>query len=562
MTRSASIAVFVLVLLAAGALALGLAELATGVLVLAALAAGWVAWSTARRERMVVALRQTDDALRSSEAKFAGILSIAADAIITVNTRQAILHFNWGAEQIFGYTAEEMIGRTLDELLPERFRGTHASYVEGFAHAPETARRMGHRRAIFGLRKSGEEFPAEASISKLGTHDRMLFTVVLRDITEQKRQEELERFLTVSGALLGSSLDMEETLQSVVDVARPMLADCCLLEVDIGGEWRVLASDHDDDERAESLARFASDAGRSRLNERVVKDQMRAAAVHPIPLTLAGRTLGRLLLIMTTPRRHSAQDATIANELGSRCAAAIESARLYGEAQFATRARDVILGVVSHDLRNPISAISMCARVLTATPPDDPEERKRLLAAISRATEWMNRLIEDLLDVASIDAGRLSIDRGLEAVEPLVHSATSMLALEATEKNQRIETTLAPALPLINADAGRIVQVLQNLIGNAVKFTPAGGRISVLAALDSDGRSVCFSVGDSGPGIPAADVPHVFERFWHAGRGAEQRGTGLGLAIAKGIIDAHDGDLRVQSTLGSGSIFSFTVPIA
>lgn len=557
MTRFTAIAALVLLLLAAGALAIGFTEIAFGMLALAAVPAGVTVFQTHRRDRAIGELRQADESLRSSEAKFAGILAIAADAIITVDARQRILHFNWGAEQIFGYSEQEMLGRPLDELLPERFRGAHSAYVDGFAHTPETARRMGHRRAIFGRRRNGEEFPAEASISKLGAGATMLFTVVLRDITEQQRQERLERFLGVSSALLGSSLDMEDTLQAVVDVARPMLADCCLLEVDVGDdERRVIASEHDDDALSAELAAIAGDRGR--LNERVVKDRLRATSVHPVPLTLGGRAFGRLLLIATEERRLGPQDMAIAGQLGVRSAAAIESARLYRDAQRATRARDDVLGIVSHDLRNPLSAIAMCARVLSTSPPESPAERQKLLTAITQATDWMNRLIQDLLDVSSIEAGKLSVERGFEAVEPLVRAATAMFALEARQKLQQIDTTLDPGLPPVNADGERIVQVLQNLIGNAVKFTPDGGRISVAAR--REGNWVRFSVSDFGPGIPDADQPLVFDRFWHAKRGSRTGGTGLGLAIAKGIVQAHDGEIRVESKVGEGSTFSFTLP--
>jgi PAS domain S-box-containing protein len=163
-------------------------------------------------EERVLDEKRISDELRESEAKFSGILSIAADAIISVDESHKILHFNRGAEEIFGYSASEAIGKPLDALIPPRFRDAHVAHMKAFAHSPVVARRMGERREIFGLRRDGTEFPAEASISKLdipgaGGSRRNLFTVVLRDITERKRAEQNERFLADAGAQLARSLE-------------------------------------------------------------------------------------------------------------------------------------------------------------------------------------------------------------------------------------------------------------------------------------------------------------------------------------------------------------------
>ena len=151
-------------------------------------------------EQRLRAQSRMDEELRASEAKFSGILSIAADAIITIDESHRILHFNHGAEETFGYSTNEALGQPLSVLLPERFRATHDEHINAFGRTAEPARRMGHRREVAGLRKDGSEFPAEASISKLelpgGTR---IFTVVLRDITERKRAEDAERFLADTG---------------------------------------------------------------------------------------------------------------------------------------------------------------------------------------------------------------------------------------------------------------------------------------------------------------------------------------------------------------------------
>lgn len=548
-----------------------------------------------RRAATLPQLQEREEALRASESRFEGILSIAADAIITADADQRILHFNWGAEQIFGYVAAEIIGQPLNVLLPERFRKRHDAYIADFADAPETARRMGHRREIFGLRKTGEEFPAEAAISKLNSPSEMLFTVVLRDVTERKRAESRLRFLATSSALLASSLDMEETLQTVAEIARPTLADCALLDyAPEGADRRWIASGHDDDTRERVLLDIAGEiAGEgaawagvfpvpasrpeqpapsivydsSRLDdalilgdrERAVVERLGVQAVLVVPLAIADRALGRLLLFATGPRALG-PDIELAGELGWRCATALESAQLFQSAHRATRARDEMLGVVSHDLRNPINAIAMLARVLADSPPQDSADRVRMLGAITQATELTNRMIQDLLDVASIEAGRLSMEQRYETADIMVNSAMSMLAPEALEKRQDVDVDIAPSLPALHADAGRIVQVLANLIGNAVKFTPPGGRI-VVRAEPGDG-AVRFSVSDTGPGIPDDEHAFIFERFWQGRRVTGRHGSGLGLAIAKGIVEAHGGRIWVESVPGSGSTFSFTLPAA
>jgi PAS domain S-box-containing protein len=164
--------------------------------------------------------KQAEEALRISEARFAGIVSIATDAIISVDEQQRIVIYNEGAERIFGWTRDQILGRRLDTLIPERFREIHWKHIHGFAQEAAQARRMGERRpAIFGLRKNGEEFPADAAISKLHVDGVRLYTVVLRDITAQKIVERDQRFLSEVGATLATSLDYGETLTRIAELS-------------------------------------------------------------------------------------------------------------------------------------------------------------------------------------------------------------------------------------------------------------------------------------------------------------------------------------------------------
>jgi PAS domain S-box-containing protein len=531
-----------------------------------------------------------ETALRASEAKFSGILGIAADAIISVDHDRRIVHFNRGAEEIFGHNAADAIGRHLNILIPARYRSGHDAYMEAFAQSPTTARRMGERREIFGLRSGGTEFPAEASISKLVLPDGILFTVVLRDITDRRRAEEDERFLAAASTELAQSLDFDAALHIVADLPIPRLADACILDVVMPGDSlrRVISTR----QRAELTPGLNSlgerpltwdspspiiDAIRRKRREVVpaVDDEwldasedattiphwraLGARSLLIVPLVAGDEAFGALTLIAADQTREFSADVRmLADKFAATAARTLENARLYGLAQRATRARDEVLGIVSHDLRNPISAIAMCARVLQENPPNDPAQRGQLLGTIRESTEWVNRLIQDLLDVANIERGQLSLELRAQDPAQLAMQARHMFELEATHHGITLDVDVPTNLPLVSADGARVVQALGNLLRNAIKFTPNGGRIVIAVGPGESG--VVFSVRDSGAGIPVASQARVFDRYWQSSDGSRTRGTGLGLSITKGIVEAHGGSIWLHSTPGQGSTFSFSVP--
>jgi signal transduction histidine kinase len=230
-------------------------------------------------------------------------------------------------------------------------------------------------------------------------------------------------------------------------------------------------------------------------------------------------------------------------------------------AEAAVRARDEVLRVVSHDLGNSLSAVGIQALLLERTPPeqrDDAAVRKRT-SAIRHLVAGMQRLRQDLLDVASIEAGRLSMEPMPIEVDSVIEEALEVHRSLAEEKSIEMSASVAPSMPRVVADRARLLQVLGNLLGNAIKFTPVGGTIGLDAQPDSE--AVQFSVRDSGPGIPPENLPHVFDRFWKERQGNRQ-GAGLGLAIAKGIVEAHGGRLWAESEVGVGSAFRFELPMA
>ena len=236
-------------------------------------------------------------------------------------------------------------------------------------------------------------------------------------------------------------------------------------------------------------------------------------------------------------------------------AVAVQNARLLRQAQRAAEARDGMLAVVSHDLRNPLNVIATSASLILEIPLS--EERKRSqLEVIRRTTDRMNRLIQDLLDVTGIEAGKLSIKPEALDVDHTIHEACEMMAPLVAEGRLELACRLPQPGQTVRADRERLLQVFSNLMGNAIRFTPEGGTVTV-GAEHGDGV-VVFFVEDTGPGIPSDDLPQLFDRFW---KGKSSPGTGLGLPIAKGIIEVHGGTIEVESEPGRGTRVRFSIPI-
>jgi PAS domain S-box-containing protein len=551
----------------------------------------------ARLRRLITGRREggsagVDPSAQLLRAQFERMVEISADAIVSVDERQRIILFNSGAESIFGYGRHEVLGKALEMLIPGRFTTYHRAHMQAFAAGPDAARRMGERQEIAGLRKNGEEFPAEASISRLETPAGQIYTVVLRDVTERKRSEDTQRFLADSSAVLARSLDYRTTLAGLARVALPHLADWCVIDVLQEGRLvRIEAAHHDPavDPLVQCLKGFPPEAARAHPSVTVVETgepeliedvsdaliqaiasneehaqvlrQLEPRSLLVVPLVARGRTLGALGLFSARPgRRYGPDDRLLAVELGRRAALAVDNARLYQEAREAVAARDEVLSIVSHDLGNPLSAIRVSARVLDRFLDGGEIELARpQLDGIRTAALQMERLIKDLLEVRRIEMGRLRLVPRPEPVQQMVAEAVQSLRAVAEEQGVTLESHVEDGLPAtIRADADRIQQVFSNLVGNALRYTAPGGVVTVGARTSEDG--VVFSVSDTGPGIPAEDLPRVFDRFWQA-RQQGSHGLGLGLAIAKGITEAHGGRVAVDSELGRGSRFSFTIPL-
>jgi signal transduction histidine kinase len=282
------------------------------------------------------------------------------------------------------------------------------------------------------------------------------------------------------------------------------------------------------------------------------------------PLIHGGETIGAMALHFREAGALGAADRTFTLLLAQATATALHRARSYDEelekrrhAELVAQAREDVLGVVAHDLRNPLSLIVTTTELLQE---EDlaPGRRKQILEIAMRAGKQMNRLIEDLLDAVRLETGSFYLE--LEDVEVVAVFRQAEETFQPLADRRRIAlTTLSPDGGMfVRADTFRVSQVVGNLLGNAIKFTPEGGEVSFRAA-EAD-REVVFHVSDNGPGIPADQIDRLFDQFWQA-RKTDKRGVGLGLTIAKGIVEAHGGRIWCQSAVGVGSTFSFTLPV-
>jgi PAS domain S-box-containing protein len=537
----------------------------------------------ARQVADIVARVRNETALRRAEAKASGILTTAADAIISIDEEYKVREWNQGAERIFGYSRPEMLAASIEKLLPERCRAEYRQDVARFVSESETARRIDHRSTL-GLRKNGQEFPTSAMISKREVGEERILTITVRDVSEDRRIENEQRVLADVGAAVASQ-EYQDTLKKVARAAVVSMADFAVLFVTEKHEElrRVAAAARDPANEwvSELLMSAPFTPGpthpvlqtlRSRrsaiveLTPEVYEsmarspEQVRALrALEPrsalaVPLLVADECFG-VLALASSSRPFEERDMTLAEELARRSALFIQNERLHRTERNAIRARDEMLRIVAHDLRNPLSIVRMQAQALE--PGDKSDKQKE---RIIHAAERMDHLIQDLLEVARIETGQLRIEPARLTPESLLRGAVEAQRPLASSASLAIGLELGSELPDICGDEQRLLQVLENLIGNAIKFSSRGARVGVGAA-PGEHNDVRFWVCDTGPGMSPEELEHVFDRSRQK-KVKDKRGAGLGLAIVRGIVEAHGGHIGVASTLGKGSTFHFTIPRA
>ena len=403
----------------------------------------------------------------------------------------------------------------------------------------------------------------------------------LFDAPGSAREEKL-RLLATASQLLASSFELAEPLRHVAQLAVARLADVVLIDL-LGekGDLSRVAMACAESAPAEvqpttiapddlALLRRVLSSGRPILVGKnaaggsvqgsVGNVALGAKSLMLLPLMSQKGPVGVLTLVSTkSARRFAGSDLALAEDLALRIGTAIERAQLYNQAREAVQARQDILAFVSHDLKNSLMSLFLNVEMLTRSAPRDERRRGwKQLDRIRRGVTQMQRMIEDLLDVGSIESGRLAIDSREHEIGELFADAVEMSAPLIHDKRIEIKIETPPPPFKVRCDRERMMQVFSNLIGNAVKFVPERGTIVLSAA--ASGASALVAVRDTGPGIPPARLPHLFQRYWQADETA-RKGRGLGLFITKGIVEAQGGVIWAESQVGTGSTFFITLPL-
>jgi PAS domain S-box-containing protein len=422
------------------------------------------------------------------------------------------------------------------------------------------------------------------------------------DVEDRKRAEEERRgsaqrwqFLAQASTALGSSLDVDQVLRTIARLSVPALADWCTVDMlEPDGSVRRVAVTHADPTKRDIVDMAATcppdpegrhprtavlRTGRSLLisevpdgwASQIASDESHLAALQRLAYRSAiivairarGRTLGALTFATAeSERRYGPDDLALVEDLAHRAALAVDNARLYAEAQESSRLKEDFLTTVSHELRTPLSSIMNWVALLRQGK-ITPEQTSRGLDLMQRAGESLARLIDDILDVSHIVSGRFRLEpRPVELAE-VVRGAVDTVRPAAEAKRVRLEVAGDARDARVVGDPARLQQVGWNLLANAVKFTPEGGRVVI--EVERTAEEARLLVSDSGEGIAPEFLPFVFERFRQAERVATRRhaGLGLGLAIVKHLVEAHGGQVEAQSEgRGHGATIVVRLPLA
>jgi PAS domain S-box-containing protein len=524
-----------------------------------------------------------EEALRLSEARLR--VSLAGSPVL-LWSQDAELRYTWVHNPHALILGEQVLGKTDHDLLSREEADKLAQLKREVLQTGRAAREV--MKATVDGKVSYYDTTVEPLRDSAGQV--VGVTCAAWDVTERQREEVAQRFLAEAGrVLMSAATHHEATLRALAQLAVRELADWFIVELFEEGQIRRVKVAHSSPEGAQTarmLETFPLDRQRPHLTALPLYEQrpmllpeippgwlesvsqspqhaallssLQAESLLIVPMVARGRALGTLVAISSRPeRRYDARDARMFEQLAQLAALAVDNAQLYATARRAVAARDEVLCVVAHDLRNPVFGTRLGIRGLLARP---REERERdLLQKMERALERANHMLDDLLDSARLESGQPTLEPEPVAPASLVREAVEAVEALASEASLGLQVVLPEPLPEVLADRRRVLQIFSNLLGNAIKFTPAGGTVRVGGEAKED--EVCFSVEDTGPGITAEQLPHLFERFWQAKR-SDRRGLGLGLPIAKELVEAHGGHIWAESTPGRGGALRFTLPIA
>jgi PAS domain S-box-containing protein len=535
------------------------------------------------------ALRQAQHILEQTRATYTDLYDFAPVAYLTLDVHGLVTQINLTGARLFGHSKAMLEGKPF--VAAARLRDSRAFW----AHLNRCVEEAQLVTSEIVVDIGGEARAMQIVSTPLFAFDAVVSGCrsALVDVSERKRSEEIARdasraaesarahfsLLSDVSALVAEPISTAEFLLRVAHLSVPRIADGCVIELLGGGAeapWTVAWADPERREQAALLRGRVSFAGRvARTGEpelhafaddvflaRVAGNAEHLALLRAfglvsclvVPITARGRILGALTLATAESRRRfDDSDLVMAVMLGRRIGDTLDHWRLHADLVRTRASRDDMVRMVSHDLQNGLAAIAMHAGGLLETSITGSDRAS--VEAIERAARQTNRLMDDLVDFVRIEAGNLALTRRAEDPVALINGVVGELARLAQSKRIRLETKFTDAQFLVDCDGGRISQVLTNLVGNAIKFTPHGGRVTVELRLHFDTAVVV--VADSGPGIPQAQRLHVFDKYWRASQ--ETMGAGLGLFIAKTIIDAHRERIWVEQAMGGGALFFFTL---
>ena len=515
----------------------------------------WYAWrSLIARSVVQQEIEAAVGAVSESEMRKSAIMESSLDAIVTMTETGDIIDFNLAAEKLFGYARADVVGQELATLIlpPDRREG-HRKGLARYVQNRESTM-LGRRLELMAMKADGSEFPVEIAMSALPVNGRLIFTSHIRDISELRHNESTLR-------------DQLRFTQELLDVspAPIFFKDNNGVYLAVNRAWETFSGQKRDDVVGRSSSTLMN-AEQDSLQRRMEEELMRNSADvrHEMTVQRADGARREVMFHMACFRRRdnsvggiigSITDITEMKEAGQQIRAAKDAA------EDASRAKNEFLANMSHEIRTPMNGVLGMTRLALGTALN-PEQREYLQIVQSSAASLL-RLIDDVLDFSKIEAGRLSMEEAPFRVAPTCSDVMRMLAIEAQEKGVELLLSIEPDIPAVTiGDSTRLRQVLVNLVGNAVKFTDHG-EVELRVTPDGDSH-VHFAVRDTGPGIAREKQRVIFEAFLQADNSTTRRygGTGLGLAISARLVSMMGGRLEVSSSVGVGSVFSFSLPLA
>ncbi|MDH3601251.1 MAG: PAS domain S-box protein [Candidatus Tectomicrobia bacterium] len=534
---------------------------------------------------------EVEQTLRNSEARKSAMLETALDAIMTIDHEGRIVEFNPAAEAMFGYRSEEVIGQTMAELMiPPALRWPHQQAFRRYLDSGKGAI-FGQRIELTAMRADGSDFPVELAVAPIADGSHPMFTAYIRDITERKAnlsavQDQLR--LAAFGRDVGLALSRANSM-------REMVQQCAWLVVQhLGGAfariWSVnerdrvlelqasagLYTDLDGDHSRIPMGRYK--IGRiaqtqqphltnSVIGDPTVHDQTWAEREDMVsfagyPLIVDGRTIG----VMAMFARHPLSETTLSAmaSVANGIALGMERKRIEEELRRQTRLlktvdqrKDEFLAMLAHELRNPLAPIRTGLEVLQLEGNDS-----ETVVLIQQQVDHMVRLVDDLLDVSRILSGKIDLQKQHVQLSSVVSHALAIVQ-PFIEEHQHQLVVLQPRAPVwLDADSARLSQVLSNLLHNAIKYTPSGGRIELEARQHGD--QIAVHIKDNGIGINPDFLPELFELFTQADRSLDRSsgGLGIGLTLVRRLVEQHGGSISASSVgVGHGSEFVVRLPL-